>query len=45
MPHGLSVVVGQKVTVAVRPEKVQVSKGDLGDLRNKLSGTIEEIAY
>ncbi len=44
-PHGISGVVGQKVAVAVRPEKVQVSKGDLGDLRNKLSGTIEEIAY
>lgn len=45
VPHAISGVVGQKVAVAVRPEKVQISKGDLGDLRNKLSGTIDEIAY
>jgi len=45
VPHGISGVIGQKVAVAVRPEKVQISKGDLGDLRNKLSGTIDEIAY
>ncbi len=45
VPHGISGVIGQKVAVAVRPEKVQISKDDLGDLRNKLSGTIDEIAY
>ncbi len=45
VPHGISGVVGQKVAVAVRPEKMQISKGDLGDLRNKLSGVIDEIAY
>ncbi len=45
VPHGISGVIGQKVAVAVRPEKVQISKGDLGDLRNKLSGIIDEIAY
>lgn len=45
VPHGISGVIGQKVAVAVRPEKVQISKSDLGDLRNKISGTIDEIAY
>lgn len=45
VPHGISGVIGQKVAVAVRPEKVQISKGELGDLRNKISGTIDEIAY
>lgn len=43
--HGISCVAGQKVAVAVRPEKIQISKGDLGDLRNKLTGTVDEIAY
>lgn len=45
VPHSISGVIGQKVAVAVRPEKVQISKGDLGNLRNKLTGTIDEIAY
>src|SRR5680860_1041469 len=45
VPHSISGVIGQKVAVAVRPEKMHISKGDLGDLRNKLSGTIDEIAY
>ena len=46
VPHGISGVVGQKVAVAVRPEKVQISKSHLGgNLRNTLSGKIEEIAY
>jgi putrescine transport system ATP-binding protein len=45
VPHSIAGVIGQKVAVAVRPEKMQISKEDLGDLRNKLSGTIDEIAY
>ncbi len=45
VPHGISGVVGQKVAVAVRPEKIQISKGDLEGQRNTLRGTIDEIAY
>ena len=45
VPHSISGVIGQKVAVAVRPEKVVISKDDLGDLRNKLIGTVDEIAY
>lgn len=45
VPHSISGVIGQKVVVAVRPEKMQISKGFLGDLRNKVSGTIDDIAY
>ena len=45
VPHSISGVIGQKVAVAVRPEKVVISKDDLGSLRNKLIGTVDEIAY
>jgi len=45
VPHSISGVIGQKVAVAVRPEKVVISKDDLGDLRNRLIGTVDEIAY
>jgi len=45
VPHSISGVIGQKVAVAVRPEKVVISKDDLGGLRNKLTGTVDEIAY
>ncbi|WP_144778405.1 ABC transporter ATP-binding protein [Marinobacter maritimus] len=45
VPHSISGVIGQKVAVAVRPEKVMISKDDLGGLRNKLTGTVDEIAY
>src|SRR5680860_1233812 len=45
VPHSISGVIGQKVAVAVRPEKKHISKGDLGDMSNKMRGTIDEIAY
>ncbi|WP_417512764.1 ABC transporter ATP-binding protein [Marinobacter sp.] len=45
VPHSISGIIGQKVAVAVRPEKIVISKDDLGDLRNKLTGIIDEIAY
>ncbi len=45
VPHGISGVEGQKMAVAVRPEKVRISRTDLGEMRNKVSGTIDEIAY
>ena len=45
VPHGISGVVGQKVAVAVRPEKVQISKTQLGELRNTMAGKIDEVGY
>ncbi|NND91902.1 MAG: polyamine ABC transporter ATP-binding protein [Granulosicoccus sp.] len=45
VPHGISGVVGQQVAVAVRPEKVQISKSQLHDMRNTFTGKIDEIAY
>lgn len=45
VPHGISGVEGQKVAVAVRPEKMRISKNDLGEIKNQLRGTIDEIAY
>ena len=43
--HGISGVVGQKVAVAVRPEKVTISKPPLKDIRNTLRGIVDEVAY
>ena len=43
--HGVSCTLGQKVDLALRPEKIQMSRQPLGDLRNLLTGTVEEIAY
>ncbi len=43
--HGISGVEGQKVAVAVRPEKVRISKSELSDTRNQVTGKIDEIAY
>ena len=45
VPHGISCVAGQKIAVAVRPEKVQISKTQLGELRNTMAGKIDEVAY
>ncbi len=45
VPHGISGVEGQQVALAVRPEKLQISKSPLENLRNTMKGTIEEIAY
>lgn len=45
VPHSISGVIGTKVAVAVRPEKVVISQDSLGNLRNKLTGTVDEIAY
>ena len=42
--HGVSGVEGQKVAVALRPEKVRISRESL-DLPNTVSGTVDEIAY
>jgi putrescine transport system ATP-binding protein len=45
VPHGISCVINQKVAVAVRPEKVMISKTPLDGVRNTVSGVIEDIAY
>ena len=42
--HGVSGVEGQKVAVALRPEKVQISRQAL-ELPNRVAGTVDEIAY
>lgn len=43
--HGVSGTVGQKVAIAVRPEKMTISKDPLPDMRNVIKGTIAEVAY
>ena len=48
--HGLAgvsliVLVAAHIYFAVRPEKLQISKSALENLRNTMTGTIEEIAY
>lgn len=45
VPHGISGVVGQKLAIAVRPEKIEISKKQLVDMRNSINGTVDEIAY
>ena len=42
--HAITGVTGQEVTVAVRPEKIQISKDPL-DLPNTAQGKVVEIAY
>lgn len=43
--HGVSCTLGQKVAIALRPEKIQMRRKPLGDLRNLTTGTVEEIGY
>ena len=44
--HGISCVPGAKVAVAVRPEKMQISRETpAAGADNHLSGTVREIAY
>ncbi len=43
--HGVACTLGQKVSLALRPEKIQMRRSPLGDLRNLLTGTVTEIAY
>lgn len=45
VPHGISCVMGQKIAVAVRPEKVRISATKFPDIRNSVKGVIDEIAY
>ncbi|MEO1495453.1 MAG: ATP-binding cassette domain-containing protein, partial [Pseudomonadota bacterium] len=43
--HGVSGVEGQKVAVAVRPEKIQISRDAPTDALNHVAGKVDEIAY
>lgn len=43
--HGVSCTLGQKIAVAVRPEKIYLNKERPKDARNILKGTVDEIAY
>lgn len=44
--HGVTGTEGMPFTVAVRPEKIRLARQDLpGDLPNRSSGIIQEIAY
>ena len=42
--HGITGAKGQEVGIAVRPEKIRISKSDL-DLANTANGTVQEVAY
>ena len=43
--HGITGVVGMPVTVALRPEKIHLSRHKPGDDFNSVAGTIKEMAY
>jgi len=43
--HGVSGFEGQEVALAIRPEKIHVSKEEPGQANNKARGVIEDIAY
>ncbi len=43
--HGVTGFEGQEVALAVRPEKIAVSKDEPAQPHNKARGTIEDIAY
>jgi putrescine transport system ATP-binding protein len=43
--HGVTGTVGMNFCIAVRPEKIRMSRTVLTDLPNRLEGTIKEILY
>ena len=43
--HGISSAPGAKVWAALRPEKIQLIKGDRGEPYNCIKGTVKGIAY
>ncbi len=43
--HGVTGFEGQAVAFALRPEKIKIEKDEPAQPRNKVQGTIEEIAY
>ncbi|WP_281855967.1 ABC transporter ATP-binding protein [Litoreibacter halocynthiae] len=45
VPHGITGTVGQKLAIAVRPEKIEIGRAPLNDMKNSISGVVDEIAY
>ena len=43
--HGVAVAPGARVWVAVRPEKIEISREPPGNEYNRMEATVEEIAY
>jgi len=43
--HGVSATPGATVWVAVRPEKIQISKGEPGGVQNVVRGRVKDVAY
>lgn len=45
VPHGIVGIEGQKIAIAVRPEKIEISKKQLIDMRNIINGVVDEVSY
>ncbi len=43
--HGVSGTLGQELTIAVRPEKLEISKKKSAKMLNSAKGVVEDIAY
>lgn len=43
--HGMACTMGQRAAVAIRPEKITLSRSPLPDLPNRLTGTVEGVGY
>jgi putrescine transport system ATP-binding protein len=43
--HGVSGTLGQAVTVALRPEKIHLSRHTPEEVHNRVQGTVEELSY
>lgn len=43
--HGVSGTMGQQLTIAVRPEKLEISKKKTSKMLNSAQGVVEDIAY
>ncbi|TJZ91231.1 ABC transporter ATP-binding protein [Paracoccus gahaiensis] len=43
--HGMACTMGQPATVAIRPERITLSRARLPDLPNRLTGTVEGVGY
>jgi putrescine transport system ATP-binding protein len=42
---GVGIAVGNKATFVIRPEKVNIAKEEPTDVRNRVTGNVEDIAY
>lgn len=43
--HGMACTMGQQAAVAIRPEKITLSRGPLPDLVNRMTGVVQDIGY